>query len=489
MSATVGDVATLLGDPHGAVPTATTVVDVTHDSREVRPGWMFVAIRGGSHDGHDHIGAAVAAGAVAVVGDHVVGSGVPEFVVTDPRAAMAGVARLVHNNPDTDLAIVGVTGTNGKTTVAHLCEAVWTNAGVPCGIVGTLGARYAGTPMPLARTTPESTDLQRLLGTMRDAGVASVAMEVSSHALALHRADAIRFAAVGFTNLSQDHLDFHGDMDAYLAAKVSLFEAARAEVAVINTDSPAGRHIADVTDLPVVRVGSSPDAAISASDVWTTPTGSEFTLHTPQGNRAVSLPITGAFNIDNALVATGLLLETGIGPDGVADGLSSVTPVAGRMEVIVHDGPFTVIVDYAHTPDAIATVLSAVRATTSGRVVALLGAGGDRDRGKRALMGAAAATHADLVVVTTDNPRSEDPGHIAAEVASGASRSSSGQVITILDRKDAISEVIETALPGDIIMILGKGHESGQEVDGVVRAFDDRRVARQAIADSGWTAS
>lgn len=489
MTATVGDVARLLGDSLGVVADETPVVDVTHDSRDVRPGWMFVAVRGGSHDGHDHIDAAVAAGAVAVVSDHVVGIGVPEFVVPEPRAAMAGIARLVHNNPDADLAIVGVTGTNGKTTVAHLCEAVWTHAGVPCGIVGTLGARYAGTPMPLARTTPESTDLQRLLGTMRDSGVTSVAMEVSSHALALHRADAIRFAAVGFTNLSQDHLDFHGDMDAYLAAKVSLFEASRAEMAVINIDSAAGRHIADVTDLPVVRVGSSGDAMISASDLWTTPTGSEFILHTPQGDGAVSFPLTGAFNVDNALVAAGLLLETGVGPDAVAAGLSTITPVPGRMEVIVHDGPFTVIVDYAHTPDAIATVLSAVRATTDGRIVAVIGAGGDRDRGKRTPMGTAAAAFADLVVVTTDNPRSEDPGTIAAEVAAGATGTSSTHVVTILDRKDAIDDVIETALPGDIIMILGKGHESGQEVDGVVSPFDDRHVARQALAESGWRVS
>jgi UDP-N-acetylmuramoyl-L-alanyl-D-glutamate--2,6-diaminopimelate ligase len=487
VSATVRDVATLLGDPLGAAPTDTPVTDVTHDSRDVRPGSVFVAIRGSSHDGHDHIDAAVAAGAVAVMGDHAVGAGIPEFVIPDPRAAMALVARLVHNNPDADLSIVGVTGTNGKTTVAHLCEAVWTFAGVRCGIVGTLGARYGGTPVPLSRTTPESSDLQRLLGTMRDAGVTSVAMEVSSHALALHRADAITFAAVGFTNLTQDHLDFHGDMDAYLAAKVSLFEPSRADVAVINIDSPAGRHVAEVTDLPVIRVGSSLDAVISASDVWTTPTGSEFILHTPGGDSAVSFPLTGTFNIDNALVAAGLLLETGLDVETVAVGLSRISPVAGRMEVIVHEGPFTVIVDYAHTPDAIATVLSAVRATTDGRVIAIVGAGGDRDRAKRRPMGIAAARHADLVVVTTDNPRSEDPASIASDVAAGASEMSSAHVTTILDRRDAIEHAIEVALPGDVIMILGKGHEPGQEIAGVVAPFDDRRVARAALTESGWT--
>jgi len=487
LSATVSAIVELLGsDPPKAPAISPAVLDVTHDSRDVRPGSLFVAIRGATHDGHDHIARAVENGAVAILADHEVEAGVPVIVVADTRRSMAAVARLVHGEPDVDLSILGVTGTNGKTTVAHLCEAVWLAAGRSCGIIGTLGARYDGIPVPLARTTPEASDTQRLLGVMRDAGVRSVAMEVSSHAIAQHRIDAITFTAVGFTNLTQDHLDFHGSMDDYYAAKRSLFEPEHAAVAIVDIDSEAGTAIAAATELRVVTVGFDPSAAISATDVWSTPTGSSFTLTTPVGDRPVELPLSGSFNIANALVAAGLLLEDGIGVDEIAAGLSSVAPVAGRMEVVRHDGPFTVVVDYAHTPDAIDVVLADIRSATSGRVIAVIGAGGDRDRDKRQAMGAAAARHGDVVIVTTDNPRSEAPAQIADEVAKGARRFGGIHLTVELDRRRAIGDAIDMAGPGDIVVVMGKGHEQGQEISGMIRPFDDREVAKDALRAAGW---
>jgi UDP-N-acetylmuramoyl-L-alanyl-D-glutamate--2,6-diaminopimelate ligase len=464
------------------------VTDVTHDSREVGEGFVFVAIRGGHQDGHDHIGSAESRGAVAVLVDHPVVAGVPALVVDDPRAAMAVAARIVHGAPDRDLSILGVTGTNGKTTVTHLCEAAWTAAGTPGGIIGTLGARYDGVPIPLARTTPESSDMQRLLATMRDRGVRSVAIEVSSHALTLHRADAIHFTAVGFTNLTQDHLDFHGDMDAYFAAKRSLFDRDRSDVAVIDIDTAAGASIAASTDLDVVPVGFDARAAITATNLWSSPEGTTFTLVTPVGHDSVNLPLAGRFNVSNALVATGLLLQDDVPFEAIVRGLSSVAPVAGRMEVIANDGPFSVIVDYAHTPDAIATVIDSLRPATQGRLIAVIGAGGDRDAAKRPAMGAAAASRADITIVTTDNPRSEDPSHILEQVAAGALRIPAAHVRSELDRRRAISDAVDIAAPGDVVVIMGKGHEAWQELGDRTVPFDDRQVAREALRAAGWDA-
>lgn len=492
MGATIGAIAELLGipAPEGVGDVESMVVlDVTHDSREVAAGSLFVAVRGSLHDGHDHVAGAADRGAIAAMVVRPVDHPIVQLVVDDTRAAMAPVARLVHGSPDTGMSILGVTGTNGKTTVTHLCEAAWRAEGRPCGVVGTLGARYENIPIPLARTTPESSDTQRILARMRSHGVRSVAMEVSSHALELHRADAITFTAVGFTNLTQDHLDFHGSMQAYLDAKLRLFVSSRAPVAVVDTDSPVGRVVAEASDQRVVRVGFDSTADITASDVWTTPTGSEFTMHIRGDRRRMMLPLAGSFNISNALVAAGLLLEDHVEPSVIAEGFATIDAIPGRMEVVVNDGPFTVIVDYAHTPDAIDTVLASVRGTTEGRLIAVVGAGGDRDAAKRAPMGAATAAHADMTIVTTDNPRSEDPAAIAAQVVSGAERVVHGNVRTVLSREDAISEAIDMAGPGDVVMVLGKGHEQGQEIAGVTRPFDDREIARRALEASGWATS
>jgi UDP-N-acetylmuramoyl-L-alanyl-D-glutamate--2,6-diaminopimelate ligase len=486
MGSTLTSIAAALPGTSNIVAGNATIEDVTHDSQRVTPGSLFVAIPGDHFDGHNFVDAAVQNGAAGLLVERDVVSSVPQIVTADTRRAMAWAAREVHGRPDAALSIVGVTGTNGKTTVAHLCESVWSSAGTKCGIIGTLGARIDGEPLPLKRTTPESSDLQRLLGLMRDSSVQSVAMEVSSHALALHRADAIRFTAVGFTNLTQDHLDFHGSMAEYFDKKRRLFLLDRSSTAVINIDDPAGSRIAEETELDVVAVGFSHDAVIRATNVAATNTGTRFVLDAPEGRAEVRLPLAGRFNVENALVAAGLLRCDGVDLAHVADGLSNVDAIPGRMETVPHSGPFTVVVDYAHTPDAVSAILRSASATANGRVIALVGAAGDRDAEKRSLMGAAASRFADVTIVTTDNPRSEDPLLIAEEVRRGAQAHAGSQVELIVDRAEAIYRGISTARDGDIVLILGKGHEQGQEVQGVIHPFDDRRVAMDALEAAGW---
>ncbi|MGI9584970.1 MAG: UDP-N-acetylmuramoyl-L-alanyl-D-glutamate--2,6-diaminopimelate ligase [Acidimicrobiia bacterium] len=486
MGSTLASIAEALPGPTTVLGGEATIDDVTHDSRGVTAGSLFVAIPGDRFDGHSFIDSAIEDGAAALLVDRDADDHIPRIVTPDTRRAMAWAAREVHGQPDASLSILGVTGTNGKTTVAHLCESVWQHAGTRCAIIGTLGAHIDGAPLPLKRTTPESSDLQRLLGLMRDSNVHSVAMEVSSHALTLHRADAIRFTAVGFTNLTQDHLDFHGSMAEYLDSKRRLFSLDRSDKAVINIDDPAGSRIASETELDVVAVGLDYDAAIRATNVAGTATGTRFVLDTPEGRADVDLPLAGRFNVDNALVAAGLLRCDGVDLEHIAAGLSSVPAIPGRMEAIPHSGPFTVVIDYAHTPDAVSAVLRSAASTAQGRVIALVGAAGDRDPEKRSLMGAAASRFADVTIVTTDNPRSEDPVLIAEEVRRGALSHSRSTVEMIIDRAEAIHEGISMAEDGDVVLILGKGHEQGQEVHGVVHPFDDRQVAAAVLADEGW---
>jgi UDP-N-acetylmuramoyl-L-alanyl-D-glutamate--2,6-diaminopimelate ligase len=486
VGATLSKIAAALPTPAEVLSGDPFITDVTHDSQSAADGFLFVAIPGERFDGHTFVEAAIANGASAVLVERIQDLATPQIVTSDARAAMAWAAREVHDRPDESLSILGVTGTNGKTTVAHLCEAGWSEAERSCGIIGTLGAHINGEPVPLNRTTPESSDVQRLLGLMRGSGVNSVAMEVSSHAMALHRADAIRFTAVGFTNLTQDHLDFHGSMGEYLATKQRLFAPDRSAEAVINIDDPAGLRIAKETELAVTTVGFSDHASVSVSDVVATNSGSRFVLHTPETSAEVHLPLSGRFNVENALVAAGLLRSDGVDLAHIAVGFSHLGPVAGRMEEVSHDGPFTVVVDYAHTPDAVSAVLRSAASTASGKVIALVGAAGDRDPEKRSLMGAAASRFADVTIVTTDNPRSEDPTAIAEEVRRGAESNALAQVSLIVDRAEAIYRGIAMAGKGDIVLILGKGHEQGQEVQGVVHPFDDREVAAEALEASGW---
>jgi len=478
---TIGTVAASLEGVRSVSGGDVTITSITHDSRKVGPGVLFVAITGQRSDGHDFANAAVAAGASGLLVERPVECDVGQIIVPNTRVAMAWAARTVYGEPDRSLEIVGVTGTNGKTTVSHMCESIWQVAGRKTGLIGTLGARIGGEPIPIERTTPEATELQELLGTMRDQRVDVVAMEVSSHAIALHRAEAIAFAVVAFTNLSQDHLDFHGDMDAYLEVKASLFTFGRARASVINIDDAYGRRVRDLNEIPGLTVGSGQDSDVRITDVRASAAETDFALRYSGEILSIHIPLIGSFNVSNAALAATIAISTGVDPAAITDGLANVPVISGRMEVIEHSGPFTVIVDYAHTPDAISEVLQAAKAAATGRVIAVIGAAGDRDRDKRSLMGAAAVRFADITVITSDNPRSEDPVAIAGEMQRGADAVPGSNARTVLDRREAIVDALSLAHQHDIVLILGKGHEQGIEARGVVAPFDDRVEARAAL--------
>ena len=473
LAAAVG--AELVGD--GRIP----VLDVTHDSRQVGPGFLFVAVRGFNSDGHDFVPQAIVGGAAALCVERRQETPLPQLIVSDTRAALPRLAATVHHHPSRRLRVVGVTGTNGKTTVAYLLESIAIAAGLTGAIVGTIEARIAGRPVPVGRTTPEAADLQRLLAQMVNADVDVAAIEVSSHALALHRVDEISFAVSAFTNLSQDHLDFHDDMDAYFAAKASLFEDHRTARAVIWVDDPYGSRLASDLAIPVTRVGLKAEADVRAVSIEVTPTGSRFELVSDGESRLVELPLGGAFNIDNALVAAACARELGVSLDDIDRGIRNVAQIPGRFEKIDGGQAFAVIVDYAHTPEGIAAVVGAARDVSQGNIIVVIGAGGDRDRLKRPLMGRAAAG-ADVAIITSDNPRSEDPLAILDDVMAGA-EGGAAELRAEPDRRTAIRMAMQRAAANDVVMILGKGHEQGQEISGRVEPFDDRRVAQEELAD------
>ncbi len=456
----------------------TAIRDMEHDSRRVAAGTAFVAIPGSTADGHDFAPAAAGRGAAALIVERPLDIEVPQLVVEQVRPLMAVLAAEVHGHPSALLTVVGVTGTNGKTTVTHMLEAMAGAAGMRTGLIGTVGARVAGRSVALGRTTPEATELQRLLHEMVDAGVEVVAMEVSSHALAIGRADEIAFDVAAFTNLSQDHLDFHHDMDAYYRAKRSLFVPERAAVAVVFVDDAWGARLAGEITLPTWRVGFAPDRDVRAVSVAATAAGTTLEIEGPAGRFTAATRLAGGFNAANALVAAACAMAVGIAPDAIGRGLAEMPPVPGRFESVDEGQAFAVIVDYAHTPDAIAIVVDAVRPLTDGRVIAVGGAGGDRDRAKRPLMGAALAG-ADLAVVTSDNPRSEDRRAIADDVIRGVP--AGREVVVELDRRAAIRTAMDAAGPGDIVLILGKGHETGQLVGATRIPFDDREVAAEEL--------
>ena len=461
----------------GSVSRAPAITDVVHDSRQAAPGALFVAVRGAAVDGHRFVDQAVAAGAVAVCVETEQAATVPQILVADTRRAMGPLAARVHDDPSRSLAVIGVTGTNGKTTVTHYVESIARNAGVATGLIGTVGVRVVDESTMSDRTTPEATDLQRLLAKMRDAGCQLVSVEVSSHALSLHRVRAIRFEVAAFTNLSQDHLDFHGDMARYLAAKETMFHEYELGTAVINVDDPAGRAIADRYRGALVEVGAGGDAR--AESIVPTATGSAFRLITPWGDRDVEAAVTGRFNVDNAVVAAVCSLAAGVGLEDVSTGLAGLPGVPGRFERVSADDPVTVIVDYAHTPAGISHAIATARGITGGRVIAVVGAGGDRDRDKRPLMGEAVSA-ADVAVITSDNPRSEDPRSIVESVVEGLD---AGIVqIVEIDRRRAIEVALSEARSGDVVLILGRGHEPFQEIAGEKIAFDDRAVAVSTLA-------
>lgn len=448
----------LVGDAPSADVTATA-----HDSRAVGPGTLFCCIPGERADGHDFAPAAVAAGAVALLGERALPLDVPQVLVPDARAATGPFAAEVAGHPSRRLRVVGVTGTNGKTTTTHLLRSVLEAAGWPTGVIGTLSG---------VRTTPEAPDLQGTLAAMADDGLAAVAMEVSSHALALHRVDGTRFAVAAFTNLSRDHLDFHATMEDYFQAKARLFEPAFSGAAVVNLDDPHGRLLRDAAAVPTTGYSMA-----DASDLELGPTSSAFTW---RGQR-VRLPLGGRFNVSNALAAATAAALLGADPATVAAGLAAAGPVPGRFEAVDAGQRFTVLVDYAHTPDGIEQVLAAARelAPAPARVVVLIGAGGDRDPSKRPAMGAAAAAGADLVVLTSDNPRSEDPGAIIADVRRGVPETA--PLVVEPDRRQAIAAAVAAAGPGDVVVLAGKGHETTQTTGDRVVPFDDRVVAREEL--------
>jgi UDP-N-acetylmuramoyl-L-alanyl-D-glutamate--2,6-diaminopimelate ligase len=452
------------------------IEEVTHDSRRSRQGSLYVAVRGEHVDGHDFVAQAVAAGASAICVDHPLSSGVPEIVVDDTRRVMGDLAAAVNDYPSHSLSVVGVTGTNGKTTVTHYVESIVGRAGRSAGLVGTIHTRGAGATTPSSLTTPEAPEFQSLLADLRDRGVEVVAVEVSSHALEYGRVQGTSFAVAAFTNISQDHLDFHGDMAAYRAAKERLFTDYEVGTAVVNIDDPVGAQIAAGYEGDLITVGRGGD--FSVQFVETHPTSSTFTVETPIGAFKQEAPVIGEFNVANLVLAAACCVGVGLDYDSVFAALPWVSGVPGRFEVVSGDDPVTVIVDYAHTPEGVSTVVETARRLSPGRVIALLGAGGDRDRAKRPAMGEA-LSRADFAIVTSDNPRSEDPEAIAAAVLSGVADGTDH--VLELDRRRAIDLAIDAAEDGDVILVLGRGHEPMQDLGTEKVPFDDREVAAASL--------
>jgi UDP-N-acetylmuramoyl-L-alanyl-D-glutamate--2,6-diaminopimelate ligase len=454
----------------GAVASAVEITDVTLDTRTVRPGSLFCCVRGQRVDGHALAGEAVAAGAVAVLAEAPVEvpEGVAVVAVPDVRAAMGPISAAHWGHPSRSMVVIGVTGTNGKTTTTQLLGSVFAAAGRRVEVIGTLSGRPGEPP-----TTPDAPTLQARLAALRDAGVDVVAMEVSSHGLAMHRVDATWFSATAFTNLGQDHLDLHGTTEAYFAAKARLFTPAFTDLAVVDVDDPHGRLLRDAATVRTV-----PYSLEDADELVLAPGGSAWRWR----GTTMRLPIAGRFNVANAIGAATVAAELGVDVADVAAGLAATPPIRGRFESVEAGQPFGVVVDYAHTPDGVDQVLRAARAVTTGRLLVVLGAGGDRDAEKRGPMGEAAARHADVVVVTSDNPRSEDPAAIAAAVAAGAAGHPDLRVE--LDRRAAIALAVGEAGPGDTVVVAGKGHETTQTIGDRVLPFDDREVVRQVL-DSG----
>ncbi|MBX3313628.1 MAG: UDP-N-acetylmuramoyl-L-alanyl-D-glutamate--2,6-diaminopimelate ligase [Actinobacteria bacterium] len=437
-----------------------------HDSRHVVAGALFCCVPGATADGHDHAPAAVSAGAAALLCERPLDLGVPEVQVTSVRAAMGPAAAVLAGDPSHDLLVVGVTGTNGKTTTVHLLASIFEAAGVPASVIGTLTG---------ARTTPEAPELQARLADLVEAGTEAVAMEVSSHALDLHRVDGTRFRVAVFTNLSRDHLDHHVDMASYFAAKAMLFEPELTGLAVLNLDDPYGRLLRDAATVP--SVGFSFD---DVSDLHLGVDGSTFTWRGVE----VRIGLAGRFNVANALAAATAAEAVGIEPAAIARGLAAAGPVPGRFEVVAEGQPYLAAVDYAHTPDGLEQLLTAARELADvGRVILVFGAGGDRDRTKRPFMGEVAARLADVVVVTTDNPRHEDPAAIIDEVERGMD--DPRDLRTEPDRRAAIAVAVAEARPGDVLVVAGKGHETTQTIGDEVLPFDDRVELRAAIRAAG----
>jgi UDP-N-acetylmuramoyl-L-alanyl-D-glutamate--2,6-diaminopimelate ligase len=470
----------------GSGDLATPVTGASLDSRRVTPGDLYAALPGAHGHGVAYWEEARGRGAVALLTDTEgaarVGNDVPMLVVPAVRPVLGHVCALVYGEPATSLHMIGVTGTQGKTTTTRLLESGLAGAGVPAAVVGTVGTRILGEDVASVLTTPEAPELQRLFRQMADSGVEACAMEVSSHALVMGRVGGIVFDVGVFLNLGRDHLDFHADMEDYFAAKASLFTPEHARRGLVNLDDAWGRRLRERSEIPLESLSADgQEADWMARDIDPSASGSRFRITGPDGlDIPAGSPIPGAFNVANTLAAVAGAATAGYDPAAVARAVAQGPGVPGRLERIDEGQDFAVIVDYAHKPDAVAAALATLRPVTAGRLIVVLGAGGDRDPGKRALMGEIAGDRADVLVVTDDNPRSEDPGEIRAAILAGTT-GGSAEVVEIGDRRAAIAEALRRAGAGDVVLVAGKGHESGQEVDGVLHPFDDRLVAREEL--------
>jgi UDP-N-acetylmuramoyl-L-alanyl-D-glutamate--2,6-diaminopimelate ligase len=493
--AAVADLAGATLQPGSEPREAVEVTGLSLSSQRVRPGDLYAALPGSRVHGATYAADAVAAGAVAILTDPAgaeigAGAGVPVLVVEEPRSGLGTLAAHLYGDPAERLTLMAVTGTQGKTTTTRLLEGALGAAGITAAVIGTVGTRIAGRDVRTSLTTPEAPDLHALFAVMLEQQVTACAMEVSSHALVMGRVAGVVFDVAAFLNLGRDHLDFHADVDDYFRAKASLFTPERARLGLTNVDDEYGRRLLEVASVPM-RTFSATGAAADwrAEDVSLGPGGATFTVLTPEGERIdAGVPLTGEFNVTNALCAIALAGEAGLPPAAVAAGIASSPGVPGRLERIDAGQDFLAVVDYAHKPDAVEAALAALRPLTEGRLILVLGAGGDRDTGKRPVMGEIGARLADVLVVTDDNPRSEDPAAIRKAMLSGAHdaaarRAGAVEVVEVGDRRRAIREAVAMARAGDILVVAGKGHETGQEIAGTVHPFDDRDELRAALAE------
>jgi UDP-N-acetylmuramoyl-L-alanyl-D-glutamate--2,6-diaminopimelate ligase len=490
-----GEVGGAPAGPEVSQPGAVT--GITHDSRDVRPGDLYAALAGANRHGAEFAGQVAAAGAAAVLTDPAgraaaLAAGLPVLVVDDPRAVLGVAAATVYGDPSARLEMIGITGTAGKTSTAYLVESGLRAAGQVTGLIGTVETRLGDLAVPSVRTTPEATDLQAMLAAAVERNVTAVVMEVSSHALAVGRVGGLRFAVGGYTNFGIDHLDFHDGVEDYFAAKAKLFDG-RSRVEVLNYDEPALRPLRKPATITYSAAGDRA-ATWWAEEIRPSAFGQRFVACGPEGLTVpVGVALPGRHNVANALLALAALVATGVDANTAARGIADCAGVPGRLEQVAAPGDILGVVDYAHKPDAIVAALAALRELASargGRLICLIGAGGDRDRGKRPLMGAAAARGSDLVIVTDDNPRTEEPGSVRAAVRSGAEEAgSAAKIIEVAGRRAAIDESVRLAAPGDVIAVLGKGHEPGQEVNGQVLPFDDRIELAAALSAAAGSAS
>jgi UDP-N-acetylmuramoyl-L-alanyl-D-glutamate--2,6-diaminopimelate ligase len=470
----------------------TNIKGIQTDSRCVKSGDLFIAVRGFTVDGHRFVNKAVENGAVAVLVEELVAVDVPVVLVPDSRRAMAVVAATFFRHPTQALKLIGITGTNGKTTTAHLIQQVLAGGGGPVGIIGTLGMEIGDRTYPLHNTTPDVLELQRGFRMMCDQACQYAVIEVSSHALEMGRTRGCQFRLAVFTNLTQDHLDYHETMEKYKAAKGLLFSQlgnqygdrlAEHAVAILNADEEASLDFAKSTSAQVITYGIEQRADVRARELRFTTTGTAFVLDTFKGTMEMQLQLMGKFNVYNALAAISVALVEGVSLEEIKQRLEAVMGINGRFEPVDAGQPFTVIVDYAHTPDGLENVLTTIREFARGNVVTVVGCGGDRDRSKRPLMAQIAAKYSDLVVLTADNPRTEDPASILVDMLEGMRAIEPHRYVTLLDRKEAIYFALRQAAPNDLVLIAGKGHETYQEVNGVRMEFDDREVVRAAICE------